>query len=433
MIDITGAAIGFVVMLVMMMLGVHVAVSIFLISILGAVVYLSPAMLGTFGIQLWAVMNDFLLTAIPLFILLGELLLRSGVTQRMYSGLAVWLGRLPGGLLHTNIGASGLFAAVSGSSVATAATISTVALPEFKRRDYNERLVLGSIAAGATLGILIPPSVNLIIYGALTGTSVGRLFAAGLVPGLLLITLFMLAIALLCTLFPSLAGKAEEKSSWGVKFTNLKHLVPPLLVFAVVMGSIYLGWATPTEAAAVGVLMALGLAIYNRALSFAMLHEAFLSTVRTTAMILLIIVAAFFLKFIVGVLGVPQALTSFVASMELSVLGFLLALVVFYLILGCFIETLSMMVGTIPIVFPIVVFMGIDPVWFGIFLVLMMELALITPPVGMNLFVVQGVRRTGSVTDVFYGIVPFVLVMLLAVALIIAFPGLVTWLPYRLM
>ncbi|PMR77806.1 TRAP transporter large permease [Billgrantia endophytica] len=433
MIDITGAAIGFAIMLGMMILGVHVAVAIFLISALGAAVYLSPAMLGTFGNQLWAVMNDFLLTAIPLFILLGELLLRCGVTQRMYSGLAVWLGRLPGGLLHTNIGASGLFAAVSGSSVATAATISTVALPEFKRRAYNERLVLGSIAAGATLGILIPPSVNLIIYGALTGTSVGRLFAAGLVPGLLLIALFMLSIALLCMLFPNLAGKAEEKSSWGVKFTNLKHLVPPLLVFAVVMGSIYLGWATPTEAAAVGVLMALGLAVYNRALSFAMLHEAFLSTVRTTAMILLIIVAAFFLKFIVGVLGVPQALTSFVASMELSVLGFLLALVVFYLILGCFIETLSMMVGTIPIVFPIVVFMGIDPVWFGIFLVLMMELALITPPVGMNLFVVQGVRRTGSVTDVFYGIVPFVLVMLLAVALIIAFPGLVTWLPYRLM
>lgn len=433
MIDITGALIGFAIMLGLMMLGVHVAVAIFLASALGTMVYLSPAMLSTFGTQLWAVMNDFLLTAIPLFILLGELLLRCGVTQRMYTGLSVLLGRLPGGLLHTNIGASGLFAAVSGSSVATAATIATVALPEFRERGFNERLVLGSIAAGATLGILIPPSVNLIIYGALTGTSVGRLFAAGLVPGLLLVTLFMLAIAIICTLFPNLAGTIQAKSSLKIKLTSLKHLIPPLLVFGVVMGSIYLGWATPTEAAALGVLMALGLAVWNRALSITMLHEAFLSTVRTTAMILLIIVAAFFLKFVVGVLGVPQALTSFVASMELSVLGFLLVLVVFYLILGCFIETLSMMVGTIPIVFPIVMFMGIDPVWFGIFLVLMMELALITPPIGMNLFVVQGVRRSGSIIDVYWGITPFVVVLLLAVALIIAFPGIVTWLPYLLL
>lgn len=433
MIDITGALIGFALMLGLMIFGVHVAVAIFLASALGALVYLSPAMLGTFGTQLWAVMNDFLLTAIPLFILLGELLLRCGVTQRMYTGLSVLLGRLPGGLLHTNIGASGLFAAVSGSSVATAATIATVALPEFKQRGFNERLVLGSIAAGATLGILIPPSVNLIIYGALTGTSVGRLFAAGLVPGLLLVTLFMLAIAIICTLFPNLAGTLQDKSPLRVKLTSLKHLIPPLLVFGVVMGSIYLGWATPTEAAALGVLMALGLAVWNRALTMTMLHAAFLSTVRTTAMILLIIIAAFFLKFVVGVLGVPQALTRFVASMELSVLGFLLVLVVFYLILGCFIETLSMMVGTIPIVFPIVMFMGIDPVWFGIFLVLMMELALITPPIGMNLFVVQGVRRTGSVIDVYWGIIPFVAVLLFATALIITFPAIVTWLPYRLL
>jgi len=212
----------------------------------------------------------------------------------------------------------------------------------------------------------------------------------------------------------------------------LRHLVPPLSVFVAVMGVIYTGWATPTEAAAIGVLMAVVLAAVNRALSISMLHAAFLSTVRTTAMILLIIIAAFYLKFIIGILGVPQAMTSFVAAMDLSPLGFILALVVFYLILGCFIETLSMMVGTVPIVFPLVIHMGLDPVWFGIFLVLMMELALITPPVGMNLFVVQGVRRTGPVTDVFWGIIPFVGVMLFAVALIIAFPAIVTWLPYRL-
>lgn len=432
MIDFAGAAIGFGLMLGMMVLGVHVAVSIFLISVLGAVVYLGPQLLNTFGTQLWAVMNDFILTAIPLFILLGELLLRSGITQKMYHGLSDWLGRLPGGLLHTNIGASALFASVSGSSVATAATISTVALPEFRARGYNERLVLGSIAAGATLGILIPPSVNLIIYGALTSTSIGRLFAAGIVPGLLLAALFMVAIALICTIYPKLAGIEMERPDLAQRMRSLRHLVPPLSVFAVVMGSIYLGWATPTEAAAVGVLMAFALAAGNRALNFRMLHEAFISTVRTTAMILLIIIAAFYLKFIIGILGVPQAMTAFVAAMDLTTLQFILALVVFYLILGCFIETLSMMVGTLPIVFPVVVFMGIDPVWFGIFLVLMMELALITPPVGMNLFVVQGVRRTGPVTDVFWGVLPFVVVVLVMVALITAFPALVTWLPYRI-
>jgi len=339
---------------------------------------------------------------------------------------------LPGGLLHTNIGASGLFAAVSGSSVATAATISTVALPELRKRGYNERLVLGSIAAGATLGILIPPSVNLIIYGALTGTSIGQLFAAGIVPGLLLIGLFMLSIAVISLLIPGMTGKLDEPATFAEKMASLRHLIPPLSIFVVVMGTIYTGWATPTEAAAVGVLMAFALAAMNKALSISMLHDAFLSTVRTTAMILLIIIAAFYLKFIIGILGVPLAMTSFVAAMALTPLEFIFVLVVFYLILGCFIETLSMMVGTIPIVFPLVLHMGLDPVWFGIFLVLMMELALITPPVGMNLFVVQGVRRTGSVIDVFYGIIPFVGVVLLAVALIVAFPSIVTWLPYRM-
>lgn len=429
MIDFWGAAAGFGIMLLLMVLGVHVAVAMFAISALGAIIYLGPQILSTFGSQLWAVMNDFILTAIPLFILLGEFLLRSGVTQRMYQGLADWLSRLPGGLLHTNIGSSALFAAVSGSSVATAATIGTVALPEFRQRGYSERLVLGSIAAGATLGILIPPSVNLIIYGAMTNTSIGRLFAAGIVPGLLLATLFMLSIIVISLLIPSVAGHDAPERPLLEKLRNLRHLIPPLLVFGVVMGTIYSGWATPTEAAAVGVLMALILAAWNRALSFRMLHEAFLSTVKITAMILLIIVAAFYLNFIVGILGVPQAMTEFVSTLGLGPTGFILALVVFYLIIGCFIETLSMMVGTIPIVFPVVLHLGIDPVWFGIFLVLMMELALITPPVGLNLYVVQGVRRTGPVTDVFWGVVPFIGVILLMVALIVAFPAIVTVLP----
>lgn len=431
MIDVGGAVVGFFIMLGMMFLGLHVATAMFLSAALGALVYLGPAQILVFGTTLWAVMNDFILTAIPLFILLGELLLRSGVTHRMYEGLSDWLAYLPGGLLHSNIGASAMFASVSGSSVATAATIGTVALPELEKRQYNERLALGSIAAGATLGILIPPSVNMIIYGALTKTSIGKLFIGGIIPGLILVVLFMAAILIMCVVRPSLAGKEsrENQPPLREKLYRLRFLLPPLGIFLVVMGSIYFGWATPSEAAAIGVLLSAGLAASYGNLRIKVLHEAFVSTVRTSALILFIIIAAFFLNFIVGVLGIPQALTGFVASVGASPQVTVWLLVIFYLVLGCFLETLSMMVGTIPVVFPIIMYLGLDPVWFGIFLVLMMEMALITPPVGMNLYVVHGVRGHGAVTDVFYGITPFILVMFLMVAVVILFPGMVTWLP----
>lgn len=429
MIDFNGAVIGFLLMLGLMFCGIHIATTMLAISVIGAAIYLGPATILAFGTNLWAVMNDFLLTAIPLFVLLGELLLRSGITKRMYDGLADWLSVLPGGLLHTNIGACGLFASVSGSSVATAATIGTVALPEFKNRQYNERLVLGTIAAGATLGILIPPSVNLIIYGALTNTSIGQLFVAGIIPGLFLVSLFMMIVVVACVLRPSFAGAREARAPLRDRLRRLGALLPPLAIFAVVMGSIYFGWATPTEAAAIGVVMAAILVAANGKFTISTLHEAFASTVKTTALILLIIVAAFYLNFIVGILGVPQAMTNFVAQVGVDAVTTIWLLVLFYLILGCFLETLSMMVGTIPVVFPIVLHLGIDPVWFGIFLVLMMEMALITPPVGMNLYVVQGVRGGGPVSDLFYGVTPFILMLFLLVCIIILYPPLVTWLP----
>ncbi len=429
MIDVSQAVIGFFMMLGFMALGLHVAVAMLLTSIIGVLSFMGSAPLASYGNQLWSFMNDFLLTSIPLFVLLGELLLRSGVTDRMYRTLSIWLAPLPGGLLHTNVGASSIFAAVSGSSVATAATISTVALPEFRRRRYNERLVLGSIAAGATLGILIPPSVNLIIFGALTNTSIGQLFVAGIIPGIGLTLLFMVSIILIARLYPSTAESSKEVIPFSVKLLSLVHLLPPALMFFVTMGAIYFGWATPTEAAGVGVVLALLIAWAYRGLSMSMLHAAFLSTMRTSALCIFIITAAFYLNFVIGVMGVPQAMTEFVASLGVSQFQLILVLVVFYLVLGCFIETLSMMVGTIPIVFPIILHAGIDPVWFGIFLVLMMELALITPPVGMNLYVVQGIRGHGAVTDLFIGVLPFVAVIATFVGVIIAFPGLVTWLP----
>jgi len=429
MIDLLGATLGFVIMLGLMFIGLHVGIAMLATGVLGALVYFGPPILLSFGTNLWAVMNDFLLTTIPLFVLLGEILLRAGITKNMYASLSDWLSRLPGGLLHTNIGACAMFSAVSGSSVATAATIGTVALDEFKRRDYHEPLVLGSIAAGATLGILIPPSVNLIIYGALTSTSIGKLFAAGILPGLLLTVIFMLIIATAVLIRPSLAERVTIVAPMAERLSRLRHLLPPLAIFVIVMGAIYGGWATPTEAAALGVVLAFGLAWANGALGFEMLHAAFIATIKTSAMLFFIIVAAFFLNFIVGVLGVPQAMSRAITDLGLGPTEMILVLVLFYLVMGCFLETLSMMVGTIPIVMPIILHLGIDPVWFGIFLVIMMELALITPPVGMNLYVVQGVRGRGELADVYRGILPFVAAMLLMIGLIIIWPGIVTYLP----
>lgn len=432
MIDMTGAAIGFVIMLGLMFIGLHVGVAMLATGVLGALVYFGPPVLLSFGTNLWSVMNDFLLTTIPLFVLLGELLLRAGITRNMYESLSDWLSRLPGGLLHTNIGACAMFSAVSGSSVATAATIGTVALDEFKRRTYHEPLVLGTIAAGATLGILIPPSVNLIIYGALTNTSIGQLFAAGILPGILLTVLFMVIIAAAALWKPSIAEQVTQVPLRAERLRRLRYLLPPLGIFVVVMGAIYGGWATPTEAAALGVVLAFFLAAANRALSFSMLHAAFVATMKTSAMLLFIITAAFFLNFIVGLLGVPQAMSRAVTSLGLNPTQMILILVLFYLVMGCFLETLSMMVGTIPVVMPVILHLGIDPVWFGIFLVIMMELALITPPVGMNLYVVQSVRGRGELADVYRGILPFVAAMLMMIGMIILWPQIVMVLPEAL-
>ncbi len=429
MIDLTAAVVGFLLLIGLMSLGLHVAFVMFAISMIGAVMYLGwPAALQ-FGTQYWGATNNFVLVAIPLFVLLGEFLVRGGFTDRMYRSLSDWLNPLPGGLLHTNIGASAMFAAVSGSSVATAATIGTVAIPAFKGRNYDPRLVLGTIAAGATLGILIPPSINMIIYGAMTNTSVGRLYAAGVIPGLLLTGLFMAVIVVACWWRPSLAGAVSAPAPLGERLRRLVDLLPPVVLFVVVMGSIYLGWATPTESAALGVVMAALLCVAYGKFSIRMMHECFITTVSVTAMIMLIAAAAFFLNFVLGLMGVPQALASLASTLGSSKILMIVALTVFYLILGCFLDALAMVIGTIPIVFPLVTALGIDPVWFGIYLVVMAELALITPPVGMNLYVVQGIRKEGLITDVIVGTLPFLAMMLLLVLLLWVFPDIALWLP----
>ncbi|MBK5927555.1 TRAP transporter large permease [Rhodobaculum claviforme] len=432
MIGVMGAFGGFLTMLALMFSGLPVAVSLFIIGVLGATLYLGTPTLMVFGGQAWGSLNDFVLTAIPLFILLGELLVRSGVTDGMYRSLSDWLRRLPGGLLHSNVASCTLFAAVSGSSVATAATMGTVAVPIMKERGYDERITLGSIAAGATIGILIPPSINMIIYGSMSNTSIGQLFVAGIIPGLMLSGMFMLYILIVAVIRPAIAGTPIPIAPLSVKLRNLLDILPPMAIFGLVMGSIYLGWATPSESAALGVMGALMVTMAKRRFSIALLHGALLATVKLTAMILLIIIAAKYLNFIIGILGIPQVLARTITEYGVSQLQLILILVLFYLVLGCFLETLSMMIATIPIVVPVIVSYGIDPVWFGVFLVVMMEVALITPPLGMNLYIVQGVRTSGSIVDVMIGALPFAAIMLGMVALLILFPGIALWLPEQM-
>jgi tripartite ATP-independent transporter DctM subunit len=330
--------------------------------------------------------------------------------------------------MHSNIGACTVFAATSGSSVATAATVGTVALPLVKKYGYNERLFLGTLAAGGTLGILIPPSINLIIYAVLTDTSIPKLYLAGIVPGMGLALAFMVMIVIVCLARPSWGGR-RLSATWQERFASLPHLLPPLGIFLVVVGSIYAGIATPTEAASLGVVAALGLAAAYGKLSLAMMKEVLENSMRTTAMVMLIIVAAYFLNFVISAIGLTAMLTDFISGLGLSKFEMLLAVVVFYLILGCFMETLSMMITTIPIVAPVMFGLGFDPLWFGVVLVILIEMALITPPVGLNLFVVQSLRTHGTLNDVMIGSLPFVVAMLVMIALLGFFPGLALWLP----
>ena len=429
MISMTAVTIGFAGMIVLLFLGLHVATALFLTAVIAIQIYFGGSLLSVYGTQLWSAMEDYILLSIPLYILLGEILVRSGATDKMYGAIALWLGRLPGGLLHTNVGASALFSAVSGSSVSTAATIATVALPSFRRRKYDDRLVLGSIAAGASLGNLIPPGIAFIVYASLTNTSVGQLYAAAIIPSIVMTVLFMLTIIGAALVRPDLCGDREPRVPLRERIIRLVDLSGPFIVFLIIMGSVYTGWATVTESAALSVIAALGIAAFNRTLSIRMLHDAFVATANLTAITMLILAVAFYLNFALGSLNITQTLGAFVAGLGHSTTGLMWILAVFYFLLGIFFETLPMMVGTVPIIFPIAVATGIDPIWFGVFMVLQCELSLLSPPVGMTLYVIQAVRREGNIKDVFAGTIPFVAAMVLMTAILIHVPELALWIP----
>jgi len=412
-------------------LSIPVGIVLFLLAF-GIDTFFSPfPLMRGLGQVVWSSSNSATLIAIPLFVLLGEILVRSGVARRTYSALEKWVAWMPGGLIHANIATSTMFSATSGSSVATAATVATVAMPQAKELGYNQKLFSGAIAAGGTLGIMIPPSINLIVYGFLTESSIPQLFLAGLIPGLALAGLFMLITVLLCIFKPSLGGP-KRPSSFAEKLSGLGDLLPILGLFAAIIGSIYAGWATPTEAATVGVALALLIAAQQKALSWEMLSEALRGAVKTSAMIMLVVIGAYVLNFALTAAGVSRSLQNLLGGLGLGPLETLLVIILMYIILGFFIETLSLMVATIPIVVPIIVQLGYDKIWFGILMIILVEMALITPPVGLNLYVVQAARKTGRFSDVMLGCIPYALAMLAMVGLLILMPQIALFLPSTL-
>ncbi len=385
------------------------------------------------GEMLWAPSTNFVLVSVPLFLLMGEVMLRAGLSDRLYRALNVWVGRLPGGLLHTNIMACGVFSAIAGSSVATAATMGSVALPYFEKSHYPPKLVLGSLAAGGALGNLIPPGITFIIYGLITETSVGALYLAAIGPSVLVVLLF-LAVIFYYSIKLKISAENTVRVSWTAKLLSLVDLLPTILLIGLVLGTIYAGWATPTESAALGVGGSIVLALVDRKLNWQMLRESMDATARTTSMIALILFGAYFLNYILSSLGIPQMLAKFMTGLPLPGWAIMLVIIGFYLALGTFMEGISMVITTIPLLFPVVKALGYDPIWFGVVITMLVEIAMISPPDGTVLYVLQGMRRQpGPITDVFTGVLPFMLVYMLAILVLMVFPAIALWLPNQLM
>ncbi|WP_158971616.1 TRAP transporter large permease [Chachezhania sediminis] len=394
-----------------------------------AIAFFTPAPAGSMlATTLWDNSWGWALTALPLFVWMGEILFRAKLSEDMFAGLAPWLDRLPGRLLHVNIVGCGVMAAVAGSSAVTAATVGRMSLPELKQRGYDEGMSIGTLAGSGTLGLLIPPSIMMIVYGIAAQQSISRLFIAGIVPGLLVMGLFM-GYVMLWSAFNGLSvPPAGPRLPLGQKLRQSRRLIPVLLLIVAVIGSIYGGIATPTEAATLGVFGALILAWLSGALTWASFTESLMAATRTSCMITMIILGAAFLSVGMAFLGIPAALAKWVAAQNLSPAALLILLTLIYIVLGCFLEGASMIVLTTSVALPMVVQAGFDPIWFGIYLIVVVEMAQITPPVGFNLFVLHGMsgRDMWTVTR---ASAPFFGLLVLAVALLAVFPGLVTYLP----
>lgn len=417
--------------LLFMLLGVRIAVALGVVGLFGLYLLLPKPQLLTVAERAWSSVNSFTLTAVPMFLLMSTLLMRSGVTGRMFDSLVRWFGRTPGGLAHASVGASAVFAAVSGSSVATAATLGRVACPDMIQRGYSPKLTYGVTAAGATLGIMIPPSIPMIIYGSTVGAPVNVLFIAGIVPGLALAVLFMAAAFVWATTVPS-AAPAGQRYPMSEKLRSLVNVLPFVTVITAVLGSLYAGVATPTEAGALGAAMALVLCVAFRKFSWRMLYETAVETAYVTAFIMLIVVGAAIVSWVFDYLKVPREVVAFIQGADVPPWVVITFISVVYVILGMFVESISMILMTLPVAYPVVLALGLDPIWFGIYLVTMVEVGLITPPVGMVLFVLRGVSGSVPLKDIAMGALPFVGIILLFVALMFIFPEIISWLPSKI-
>jgi len=415
-----------------------------LFALLGSSVWVGLALIGVawVGMELftsrpagdamittiWTGASSWTLTALPLFIWMGEILYRTRLSEDMFRGLAPWMRNLPGGLLHTNIAGCTLFAAVSGSSAATLTTVGKMSIPELRRRGYPEYMIIGTLAGAATLGLMIPPSLTLIVYGVTINESITKLFMAGVIPGLVLAGLFMSYIVGWYYLRPSERPQQAPRQSLMQVIKDSRFLIPVILLVMVVIGSMYFGWATATEAAAVGVVGALLLAASQRSLTFETFTQSLMGATRTSAMIALILMGASFLSLSMGFTGLPRALAGFIDNMDLSPIVLIAALTVFYIILGMFLDGISSVVLTMAIVEPMIRQAGIDVIWFGIFIVAVVEMAQVTPPIGFNLFVLQGMTKH-EISYIAKTAIPMVGLMVLMVVILVIWPELATWLP----
>lgn len=422
--------IGTILVFFLLFLGMPIAFALMLVGFAG-IAYLTSleAALPVAARTVYEVSAFYPYTVIPLFIVMGGFAGSSGMTRELYGTFDKWFRKLPGGLAIATIGACAGFAAVSGSSVATAATMGTIALPEMKRFNYHPRLSTGSIAAGGTLGFLIPPSIGFIVYGMMTEQSIGKLLVAGMIPGLTLAAAYIAIIVVRVKLNPSLAPASPEPVSWREKFTALTGIWEPLAIFLVVMGGIYLGFFTPTEAGAIGATVLFLVALIKRKLTGQNLVQALQEAIRISVMVLFLVAGANVFSYFLALSMIPMEVAAWVAGLQVSPYLIHAIIVIIYLFLGCFLDAISMMVLTLPVIFPIILALGFDPIWFGVIAVLMMEAGLITPPMGLNIFTVAGVAKDVPVEEIFRGTLPFLLSIFAIVILITIFPKLAVFLP----
>lgn len=408
-----------------------VGVSLIVLGILSFTIFTNSTPYAILPNVLWNNTNSSTMMSLPLFILMGEILTRSNISKNLFKGLAPWITFLPGRLIHVNVLACGLFAAVSGSSAATTATVGNITLPELFKRNYAKSLSIGTLAGAGTLGFLIPPSILLIIYGILADVSIGKLFIAGIVPGVMIMASFSLYVIIRCIINPNLAPD-NISYSWKERMVALKHVLPVVVLIAFVLGSIYTGWATPTEAAAVGVVGSILFSLISRGLTIDSFFQALKGSVKTTGMIMFIVLGAYYLTTAVAYMGLPRALSEFIAGLGISGFALIAILTLMYIILGTLLDGLSIIVLTLPITLPLITASGFDPLWFGIFLIIMIEIAQITPPVGFNLFVINGITQENVFKIAKYSI-PSLLLLIFVVAIMSVFPQTINWLPDLMM